>query len=51
MSAAGFALILLVTFVAGWFCCSYFEQLHRDEQVAKVRRMVDAAERDGRVAR
>ena len=50
MSALGFALALGVAFVAGWFSCSYFEQLHRDEQAAKVRRMVDAAERDGRRA-
>ena len=51
MSAVGFALILAVTFTAGWFCCSYFEQLRRDQQAGRVRRIVDAAERDGRVAR
>lgn len=50
MSALGFALALGAAFVAGWFLCSYFEQLHRDERAAKVRRIVDAAEREGRRA-
>ena len=50
MSAAGFALILLVTFVAGWFLGAYFTELDVIER-RKVRRIVDAAERDGRVAR
>ena len=50
MSALGFLASLGVAFVAGWFLCSYFEQLGRDEQAAKVRRIVDAAEREGRRA-
>ena len=51
MSALGFAACMAFAFVAGWFCCSYFEQLRRDQQAGRVRRIVDAAERDGRVAR
>ena len=50
MSAAGFALILVVTFTAGWFCCSYFEEQARIERRRNAR-IVERAERDGRVAR
>ena len=50
MSAAGFALILAATFAAGWFCCSYTEAQHRLERRRNAR-IVERAERDGRVAR
>ena len=50
MSAAGFALILLVTFVAGWFCCSYFEAQARIK-ARRNGRIVERAQREDRVAR
>ena len=49
MSAAGFALCLLVTFTAGWFCCSYIEAQARNDRRRNAR-IVERAERDGRVA-
>ena len=39
-----------VAFVAGWFCCSYFEAEARIE-ARRNGRIVERAERDGRVAR
>ena len=50
MSALGFALILAVSFTAGWFCCSYFEQQARTERRRNAR-IVERAQRDGRAAR
>jgi hypothetical protein len=32
MNALWFLLALAGAFVAGWFCCSYFEELHRSEE-------------------
>jgi uncharacterized membrane protein YciS (DUF1049 family) len=49
--SAGWTLVLMaVTFVAGWFCCSYFEAQARTE-ARRNGRIVERAERDGRVAR
>lgn len=50
MSVAGFALILVVTFTAGWFCCSYFEAQARNERRRNAR-IVRSARQDERVAR
>ena len=50
MSAVGFALILTVTFTAGWFCCSFTEEQARNERRRNAR-IVERAERDDRVAR
>ena len=50
MSALGFTLILAVTFTAGWFACSYFEQQARIERRRNAR-IVERAHRDERVAR
>lgn len=50
MSAAGFCLILAVTFAAGWVLCSFFEEQARNEQRRNAR-IIRRAEQDGRVAR
>lgn len=50
MSALSFLLVLAVAFVAGWFCCSYFEQLARTE-ARRNGRIVERAQREDRVAR
>lgn len=50
MSALWFAVALAFAFVAGWTLCSYFEELGRVERQRRGR-IVERAERDGRVAR
>ena len=50
MSAVGYVLALVVAFGAGWVLCSYFEAQARIE-ARRRSRIVDAARRDGRVAR